>query len=749
MTQGGGDVKKAEAGTDAGDTKRRYAGADLNAVFSDFLDISAADLSLLRRYRDALRSGGERFAKIFYDYLFDHPATAKVLQDYQAAGGRIANLVQKQLQHLTTLLEGHVSEDDARNTERVGAVHYRYRIEPVWIMGAYLLYLEHLQSLIRTSPEVRGIDYESLDAAVTKLLFRDMGLMLEGYWDTATKALHLEQDKVVNLQEQIISLLANIPQMLWSIDVINNRLLYVSPSARASCNLDIDTPVPCLGWTIPEDRETVRLAWQKALMGHKVEVESRAQQPNGEQRWFRRVFYPLRDATGRVMRIDSLMEDTTEAKAMIERLHTLATTDSLTGLPNRTLFNDRLTQAIAAASRSENKQIVLMLMDLNRFKEINDTLGHSAGDQILVMIAQRLSTTLRDADTLARLGGDEFGILLPDVMDGRKTAEEVAKKLLQCFVAPFKIGDNDLYLGAAIGVVIYPEHGEDVDTLMSRADIAMYDTKNKDVGYLYYDAALDPNSQSRLQLATDLRHALERNELILHYQPKIDLQSGLIEGAEALIRWQHPQHGLIPPNEFIPLAERTGLINPITDWVIETAVRQCRAWSDAGHRLCVTVNVSGRVFRDPGLVERIAQMLAAAGTPADCLEIEIIENVLMNDIEHVSRTLNRLGEMGVHIAIDDFGTGYSSLAYLKKLPLRTLKIDKSFVLDMTRDDNNAAIVHSIIDLAHNLGYRVVAEGIENPVTRRMLTELGCDSAQGFHFSHPVPAPDFTRLLART
>ncbi|MFA5892281.1 MAG: protoglobin domain-containing protein, partial [Actinomycetota bacterium] len=224
-------MKKAEAGTDAGDTKRRYAGADLNAVFNDFLDISAADLSLLRRYRDALRSGGEPFAKIFYDYLFDHPATAKVLQDYQAAGGRIANLVQKQLLHLTTFLDGRVSEDDARNTERIGAVHYRYRIEPAWIMGAYLLYLEHLQSLIRTSPEVRGIDYEPLDAAVTKLLFRDMGLMLEGYWDAATKALHLEQDKVVNLQEQIISLLANIPQMLWSVDVINNRLLYVSPSA--------------------------------------------------------------------------------------------------------------------------------------------------------------------------------------------------------------------------------------------------------------------------------------------------------------------------------------------------------------------------------------------------------------------------------------------------------------------------------------------------------------------------------------
>jgi len=727
--------------------QRRYTGDDLNAAFNDFLHIDAADLRLLRANHDALLLGGERFAEIFYAYLLNYPATAQVLEHYQAGGGKIENLVKKQLQHLFAFLEGRIDEESAQNMAHIGEVHYRYRIEPVWIMGAYLLYLEHLQTLIRTSAAIRAADREALDAAVTKLLFRDMGLMLEGYWNAAGKALHLEQDKVVNLQEQITSLLSNIPQLLWSVDVVENRPLYVSPSAREICNMDIDMPIPCLGWTIPEDRETVRLAWQKALMGHKVEVESRVQQPSGEQHWFRRVFYPLRDATGRVVRIDGLMEDTTDAKAMIERLHALATTDNLTGLPNRALFNDRFTQAIAAATRSENQQVVLMLMDLNHFKEINDTLGHPAGDQILVMVARRLSTALRDSDTLARLGGDEFGILLPDVKDGRKTVDKVANKLLQCFVAPFKCGDNELYLGAAVGVVVYPEHGEDVDTLMSRADVAMYGSKNRDVGYLFYDAALDPNAQSRLQLATDLRHALERNELVLHYQPKIDLQSGGIEGAEALIRWQHPQHGLIPPIQFIPLAERSGLILPITDWVIETAVRQCQAWSDAGYRMRVAVNVSGRVFQDPKLVDRIAQTLKTAGAPADCLEIEIIENVLMSDIEHISRTLDRLSELGVHIAIDDFGTGYSSLAYLKKLPLRTLKIDKSFVLDMAHDDNDAAIVRSTIDLAHNLGYWVVAEGIENPVTHRMLTELGCDGAQGFHFSHPVPAPDFTRLLA--
>ena len=235
---------------------------------------------------------------------------------------------------------------------------------------------------------------------------------------------------------------------------------------------------------------------------------------------------------------------------------------------------------------------------------------------------------------------------------------------------------------------------------------------------------------------------------MLHYQPKIDLQTGDIEGAEALLRWQHPTHGLIPPLEFIPLAERSGLIRPITDWVIEAAARQCRQWRAAGHPLRVAVNVPGRVFQDPGLVDRIAGILADTGIAANCLEFEIIENVLTGDVEHVSRTLDRISKLGVHISIDDFGTGYSSLAYLKKLPLKTLKIDKSFVIDMAHDDNDAAIVRLTIDLAHNLGYRVVAEGVENAMTHRMLTELGCDGAQGFHFSRPVPAADFTRLLAR-
>ncbi len=739
--------ESTSAGEDAGE-KRAYNANTINRAFNDFLRLGDLDRKILEHHHATLIQGGEKFAKVFYDYLLASPATARVLEIYQAGGGRIEDLVKRQLQHLWDLLSGDTGDASAKKMAHVGDIHYRFGIEPVWIMGAYLLYLNHLQTLIRTSPGIAETHRSALEDSVTKLLFRDMGLQLEGYWDSSLKALQQEKDNVSGLQAQITSVLANIPQLLWSIDVVNNRPLYISPSAREICRMDIDMPIPCLGWTVADDRDTVKLAWQNALRGNKVEVESRVRQPDGSLRWFRRVFYPYSNADGRVTRIDGLMEDTTEAKEMIDRLHVLATTDSLTVLPNRVLFGDRLTQAIAAASRDHEKQVVLMMMDLDRFKEINDTLGHDAGDRILVEVAQRLKSALRDTDTLARLGGDEFAILLPDVRDGRKTTDKVIKKIARCFGAPFKYDDNELFLGASIGVVLCPEHGEETAILMSRADVAMYGAKSRDVGYMYYDAALDPNTPQRLQLSGDLRKALARAEFTLHYQPKVDIQSGIVSGAEALIRWNHPEQGLIPPDRFIPLAERTGMIRPVTYWVIETAARQSKTWRDAGHPLRVSVNVSGRIFHDPEFVERVKNILQAAGTTARHLEIEITESILMSDIEHVSRVLEAVNRLGAHIAIDDFGTGYSSLAYLKKLPLGTLKIDKSFVLDMDKDENDAVIVRSTVDLAHNLGYQVVAEGIENQETWMLLKKLGCDGGQGFYISHPLPSDVFVQWLDR-
>ena len=621
---------------------RHYDKRNINEAFNRFLGIEDTDRRILKRFHNTLIEDGEEFAETFYSYLQSYPATAEILRRHEERGGEIAGLVRTQLQHLWNFLSGNTDDKSAERLAHVGELHQRFGIEPVWVMGAYLLYWDHLHARMQNDAAMSEAEKYQLEDAVTKFLFRDMGLMLEGYWDAAMQAVESEHRLLEDLQGQVTSLLANLPQTLGSVDVLNNRPLYVSPSTRKICNLDIEMPIPCLGWTVPEDRETVQLAWKQALLGEQVEVESRVHAPGESVRWFRRVFQPFRDASGRGGRIDGLMEDATDAKLTIERLHRLATTDSLTGLHNRALFLDRLGQAIASARRNSSRpHVVLMLMDLNHFKEINDTLGHPAGDAILRLVAERLNPVLRDADTLARLGGDEFAILLPDVRDGRKTAERVARNILACFTKPFLHAEQELYLGAGIGIAIFPEHGEETDTLMSRADVAMYGAKHRDIAHAFYDAASDPHTPERLQLSGELRRAIENQEFVLHYQPQIDLRTQCVVSVEALIRWQHPQRGLMEPDAFIPMAERHGLINPITDWVITEALKQRRQWHNTGHALRVAVNMAGRSFQQPDLVEKIQALVRAVGTPPECLEIEITENVLMADIEHGAQILKQ------------------------------------------------------------------------------------------------------------
>ncbi len=433
-----------------------------------------------------------------------------------------------------------------------------------------------------------------------------------------------------------------------------------------------------------------------------------------------------------------MIQDVSERLAFESMLSHQAMHDVLTGLPNRTLLYDRLTQAIAASLRESGQQGVLMELDLDHFKEINDTLGHPAGDEILRQVSLRLSRILRDSDTLARLGGDEFAILLPEVQDGRLAAATVAQIVLDSFAEPFFYQDNEMYLGAGIGIVIFPEHGEDTITLMSRADVAMYETKHKDLGYIFYDSTKDTNTQKKLHLSSELRHALERNEFELYYQPQIDIRSGVVYGVEALIRWHHPNGDLIYPDEFIPHAERTGLINPITEWVIRNMLEQCQQWRAEGLNLQVAVNVSARSFMDPNFVEKIALILKEySSCLAAQMEMEITESVLMSNIDYGIKVLNEITKMGIAVAIDDFGTGYSSLAYLKKLPISSIKVDKSFVINMANDDNDAAIVRSTIDLAHSLGFKVVAEGVEDEVTFNLLKAMNCDYVQGYFIAYPL------------
>lgn len=725
--------------------RTRKSVPNLNREFSKFLGITSADLHLLSACQGALLQGSERFGQLFYNYLFNFAATAGVLAEYQRSGNSINALVKKQQDHLTALLSGDISDRGAEKLIEIGKIHYQYDIEPAWIMGAYWLYLDHLRTLTLDLHDVDETDRRRLMSVVSKLLFRDVGLMLEGYWVGATRAVMEEHEKVVDLQGRVESLLSNIPQLLWSIDTATQQPLYISPNAYQVCGADISMPIPCLEWTVPDDREMIGAAWQQAIQGNRVEVESRVIGPVGRERWFRRVFQPFVNAEGRVLRIDGLLEDISESKRNREHLRRLATTDELTGLPNRTLWHDRVDQAIASARR-DGKSVALMLLDLNHFKEINDTLGHHIGDEILRLVGLRLKSVLRESDTLSRLGGDEFAILLPDIVNGRIDAERVASHVTGCFNEPLCHEDNELYLGAAIGITLFPDDGSDTSTLMRRADVAMYAAKQGNSGFLFYDYQSDTNTTQRLQLSGDLRHALKRYEFELYFQPIISLTSGRVIRAEALIRWHHPKQGLVLPAEFLHAAEQTGLINAITDWVVQSAVTHIGRWREVGLNLPVAINVSTRSFQSPKLVERVGAILSRARVPGRLLEIEITEDGLMNDFERGHKIVRDLHQIGVSIAIDDFGTGYSSLAYLKQLPIDTLKIDKSFVIDMATDEGDATIVRSTIDLGHNLGFKVVAEGVESGQIKDMLALLGCDFAQGYHISQPMPAQELERWL---
>ncbi|HEY3058366.1 MAG TPA: EAL domain-containing protein [Chloroflexota bacterium] len=434
-----------------------------------------------------------------------------------------------------------------------------------------------------------------------------------------------------------------------------------------------------------------------------------------------------------------------ERRQAEELLTRQALHDALTELPNRTLLHDRLQQAIVAGGTSA-QQVGLLLLDLDRFKEVNDTLGHHAGDQLLQQVGHRLQEAVRTSDTVGRLGGDEFAIVLPDTTD----AGAVADKVLRALEAPFSIEGHSLAVGASIGVASFPEHGDDAQALLRRADVAMYSAKRtRGGGFALYSADQDQHSLERLALLAELREAIARDELVLHYQPKVELASGSIVGVEALVRWNYPQRGMVPPDQFIPVAEQSGLIRPLTSWVMRAALRQVIAWQRSGLAVPVAVNLSPHSLQEQHLAQEIADLLRHTNVSPELLEIEITENAYMARPHAVIANLEQLRAMGVRVAIDDFGTGFSSLSYLMNLPVDELKIDRSFVRELAQNEGHAAIVRSIVELGHSLGLRVVAEGLEDRATQARLIELGCDLAQGYLLGRPAPAEHvFSAGLAR-
>jgi diguanylate cyclase (GGDEF)-like protein/PAS domain S-box-containing protein len=455
---------------------------------------------------------------------------------------------------------------------------------------------------------------------------------------------------------------------------------------------------------------------------------------------------PVHDRAGHVIGFVIVFHDVSEARTMWLEMIRAAQHDCLTNLPNRLLINERISQSISLARR-QNKQIAVVFVDLDRFKYINDSLGHAVGDKLLQSVAERLSACLRSSDTVSRQGGDEFVILLPDIAYPGDAAAS-AEKLLCSLRTPHSIEGYDLHIDGSIGISIYPEDGADAETLIKHADTAMYHAKESGRNnFQFFTAEMNVKAVERQSLESNLRHALERKEFVLHYQPKVNLETGTITGVEALIRWQHPDRGLVLPSLFVPLAEDCGLILQIGRWVLREACRQVRAWQNARLPLMpVAVNVSAVEFREKRFVENVCEILAQTGMDARYLEFELTEGVLMEDTVATARALRKLKTMGIHLAVDDFGTGYSSLSYLRQFPIDVLKIDKSFVQQIAADPGDTSIVSAAINMGWSLKHRVIAEGVETPEQLAFLQAQHCAEGQGYLFGRPMAPAAFANLL---
>jgi diguanylate cyclase (GGDEF)-like protein/PAS domain S-box-containing protein len=582
-----------------------------------------------------------------------------------------------------------------------------------------------------------------LHEMVGELTYALERLELQAAHDRALSALQESEERFRQLAE-------NIPQIFWLTDPTLETALYMSPASEMLTGRAANEPqaryAAWLGAIHPDDRQRVLAARQEATVAGTYDVEYRIADPHGATRWVSDRAFPIRDAAGNVVRIAGIASDITESRQAQERLAHLAHYDQLTNLPNRGVFYERLSHALALAAR--HRWIVgVMFIDLDRFKTVNDTMGHSIGDALLRQIAVRLTDCVRGEDCVSRLSGDEFAIVLARLTD-IDDAGLVAEKVLERLRESYQVDGIEVVVSASIGITLYPDDGDNADVLMRNADVAMYNAKSRGRdNYQFYTAELNARALARMQLEARLRGALERGEFVLHFQPKVRLESGRVCGFEALLRWAPPGDALVSPAEFIPVLEETGLITPVGEWVVGAACRQIAAWRAAGLTpVPIAINLSARQLRRAGFPDVVARMLAQHAIAPHLIEVEITESSLMENPDEAHAALVELKSLGVSLAIDDFGTGYSSLAYLKRFPFDTLKIDRSFVRDIPGDADDAMIARTIIALAHSLSLEVVAEGVETEEQLGFLLAHRCDNAQGYLFARPLPGEAATAVL---
>ncbi|PUA20214.1 EAL domain-containing protein [Glaciimonas sp. PCH181] len=597
------------------------------------------------------------------------------------------------------------------------------------VVASLVLILFSIGSLI--SWLNRGIVLERLRLAHTDL-------------KATSKQLHQVEDKLSGILE-------SMPMVVWSVTP-ELVLLYLNPFAaiiysRPVADFTADKNI----WqrvVHPDDYAIVEEWLARVLAGNPQTLQYRVVRPDGEIRWLEDRAKTVRDVNGQALRIDGVAADISERKASDDRNEFLANYDPLTGLPNRNFFMNRLEQGLVQARRSQRK-LGLLSLDIDRFKSINEHFGRPFGDDLLCEIGEKLQSVLRAGDTVARLGDDEFVIVLSEIREA-ENAGQFAMRVLKVFLLPLMVRGHELNISISIGVSVYPDDGIEAATLLKHADVAMYRAKDQQGGNCFqsYTQEMGTKAMERVRLEHALHHALQNDEFELHYQPLIDLKTGRIKSVEALLRWHHPDLGSIAPGRFIQLAEDTGLIVSIGEWVLKTACAQVSAWIQEGFRLNVAVNVSGRQLQQKNMPLMVQSALASAGLDPACLELELTESILMNDAEGTVQILNQLKTIGIKMSIDDFGTGFSSLSYLNRFPVDIIKIDQSFIADLDKSPEAGSIILTVIALAKALDLNTVAEGVETAEQLDFLYLNGCDALQGFYFSRPLPAVEMLALLRR-
>jgi diguanylate cyclase (GGDEF)-like protein/PAS domain S-box-containing protein len=711
------DSIAAEMGIDAAEIEARKA----------FLELTEADVARLHAIRGKLAAAQHGFADGFYEYLRRLPELATLLPD----DATVARLKHAHGRYFESLTGGDYGEDYVAGRLRVGMTHARIGLTPKWYVGAFRKYLFDMLRAIWSTADGDFEAFLPAFDALLKVVMLDLGLTLDTYIHADKRAIALRDRAIESSVNGIFIAAAAAPD--YRLTYVNAAFSRILGSPREAV-----LGQPCLCTGDDDGLAVIRTAIAAGRDGYTILSRLRA---DGTRQWLELFLAPVRNDSGSLSCYVGVLNDVTARKEAERQLAHLAHHDALTGLPNRIRFDQRLHEALGRADPGDG--FALCFIDLDRFKLINDSLGHGAGDAVLIEVARRLKAVCRSVDTLARLAGDEFVILL-DGAGNTEAAAGIAARVLDAMSLPVCAGGRDIDVGASLGLALYPGDGPDIETLLRNADAAMYAAKAAGRNtFRFYDQAMNRRAAQRLALESDLRRALARNQLELFYQPQVGAADGRLAGVEALLRWRHPDRGLVSPGEFIPVAEELGIIAELGEWALQEAARQMLDWRRRGIAVPRTaVNLSPRQLHDPDLDARLENILAAAGVQSGWIELEITESAAMQNPDKAVQILGRLRQRGLQIAMDDFGTGHSSLAMLRSLPLNVLKLDRSFVQHLPQSETDAAVAGAVITLARRLGLSVVAEGVETLPQRQFLAGLGCDVLQGFLFSRPLPATRF-------